>query len=122
MSDPTQLIVGIPVFNDSDFQLLKGRYCNCHGYNISHKNCQFCDKHGYDRNHKDCIQHHNAGYELHTKGFPTGIVGLTIFKTWNDAIEISDLVLKDIELAKNKIKKQFSDEFEPKIFVIGGQT
>lgn len=122
MSEPTQLVVGIPVFNEEDFEELKGKYCDCHGYNLkSHKNCAFCDKKGYNRNHEKCIQFYGAGYDIYTKELPIGIVGLSIFKTWNDALEITDKVLQEIELAKLEVKNQFSpDNYKAKIFVIGG--
>lgn len=98
--DSAKLVVGIPVYGDSEPPELEGKYCRCFGYR-----------------HKNCITFHTAGYEHYSKGQPNRIIGICLIEPWNDAHEIS---FREILEAAKKIKDELGKT--PKTFIIGHQT
>lgn len=121
MADATVLVVGIPLVRHE-------RESHDHG------NDEFEEDEDKSSGYKDGVDYvvdpfnekpnpikwFGAGYENHAKGSPTAIIGIEIFSTWNDAIEMTPAVFAKIAAAKKVVKEKLGKA--AKAWVIGHQT
>jgi hypothetical protein len=67
------------------------------------------------------IKKYGAGYENHEFAAPSGIVGICVDSTWNDAISLKENQQK-IQQAKLAIREVLGQHGEPEVWFIGQQT
>jgi len=114
MSSPACVVVGIPLYcieEESNYNWDKYELLKKQGLAFNSEWSK-----GYKRGSLVCV---GAGYEDHTTGCPNGVLGIVIFTTWNDAIDVGKYC-KKIEEAKVKVRETLQEE--PSLFVVGEQT